>query len=265
MSGFELNHLINNNIKKSCYLSSTIVEYDLENAGTTAIKFVLGDVAYNKLMSIQDKRERKIELGMMRRNDPTLTSKMNEKILGWMNEFISVNKIQEKNFLATTPDSILLIGKVPTVTKFYDGVVNFRNKEKITYSSLFHIKNGHDKIILFDRYSRRIRIKGLGTEETTNQFPFVNKYLKNLLCVLDDSVSFGYTRTMRKLKLQKLAYFNSSNIEIFRSVTNENKFHYIINGEDVFSDTPIPESENCTLNINDNYMDIIFPLIKLMI
>lgn len=265
MSSFELQKLINNNIKKSCYLGSTIVEYDLENAHTTAIRFILGEDVYNRLMSIQDKNERKRTVGLMRRDDPSLTNKIMELVLRWMNEFISANRITEKNFLATTPDSLLIIGKVPTITKFHDGKVVFRNKDKVEYTSLFYIENGHDKIILFDRYSRRIRIKGLGSEDDTNKFPFVDKYLRNFLCVLEDSVSCGYTQMMKKLKIHKQNYFNSSNVDIFRSITNGNMFHYVVDGEDIFSETLMNEDENCVLNVNDNYIDIIYPLIRIMI
>lgn len=265
MAVFELTKLINNNIKKSCYLGSTIVEYDLENAHTTAIRFILGENEYARLMSIGDKAERKVEIGMMRKRNPELTKQITDLILKWMNEFIYLNKIQDKNFLATTPDSILIIGKVPTITKLHDGKVNFRNKEKIVYSSLFYIENGHKKMILFDRYSKRIRIKGLGTEEYTDTFPFINKYLRNLLCVLEDSVSLGYIKTMKKLKIQKQNYFNNSNVDIYRSISNKNMFHYIVDGEHIFSDSIIPEDEHCKLDVSDNYMDIVYPLIRVMI
>lgn len=265
MSAFQLNKLINNNIKKASIVASTIIEYDIEDAHATAIRFIMGEDVYNSLMSIPNKHDRKIQIGLMRRDNRELTGMITELILKWMNEFLAINKISERNFLATTPDSILLVGKVPTHTTLENGKVVFRNKEKITFSSLFLVENGQKKLILFDRMTKRIRIKGLGEETVTNQYHFVNKYLKNLLCVLDDSMSFGYIKTLKKLKTLKYNYIHSHDIEIYRSISHNNQFHYVVNGEDIFTDTPLEESETTKLIIADNYMDIIFPLIKSMI
>lgn len=262
---FELNKLINDNIKKSCYLSCIIEEYDIENAGATAIRFIIGEDEYHRLMSIEDKSERVREIGLLRRNNRHLTDSITQLTLSWMNEFIRVNKITERNFLASTPDSLLIMGKVPVKTVFEDGKVVFRNKEKVKYTSLFYLKNGHNKIILFDRYTKRIRIKGLGLESKTSEYPFINKYLKNFLSIIEDSISNGQIKTMKKIKTQKINYFNSSNPEIYRSITNENMYRYIIDGEEVYSDTLLEETKNCKLCVNDNYINFIYPLIRIFV
>ena len=60
------------------------------------------------------------------------------------------------NFLATTPDSILIKNQLAVKTKFGEAKnVLIRNKENISYSSLFVVDKLH--FILYDNMSKRLR------------------------------------------------------------------------------------------------------------
>jgi hypothetical protein len=252
-----LTKLLNNNITTNI-ISSNIIEYDLKAAHTSALYFIKGEEIYNKLMSLP-KAERNQKIGLMIKFDPTLRKKIDTMVLSWFNLFLKENNILECNFLATTPDSILIYNQIATKTTFFDGKVFFRNKEGICYTSLFVIDR---KFILFDRMSKRIRIKGLGIEEKTNTYPFVKYVLKDLCCILDDESTLGRMNCLKRLKLFRINYINNENIEIFRSIDDGNKLKYIVDGQPILSDVPLKESNTCILIKSDNYMNYVLPLIQ---
>ena len=70
----------------------------------------------------------------------------------------------------------------------------------------------------------------------TNKYVFVNSCLKDLCCILDDSITLGHINCLRKLKSFRHEYINSSNPEIYRSVDNHNKFKYIIDNQIEYGD-----------------------------
>lgn len=254
----ELEKLLNNRITTNL-VGSTITEYDLKSAHTTALYYLKGETIYNELSSTS-KTERNIRIGCMIRDDRQLRTDIDNLVLSWFNMFLKENKISKSNFLATTPDSILIKNQIPTKTTFNDGRVYFRNKEKISYTSLFIIDK--NKFILFDRMSKRIRIKGLGIEEKTDKYAFVSQFLKKLCCILDDSLAIGRIDCLRKLKQLRINYLTGSNKEIYRSVDDDNKYKYELKNEIVLSDVYLEETVDCKLIISDNYINYVLPLIR---
>lgn len=254
----KVNKLLVNNIITNI-TSSTIIEYDLKSAHTSALYFIKGEEIYNKLINMP-KLERNITIGKMIKEDRSLRTKIDDLVISWFNMFLSENKILGCNFLATTPDSILIKNQIAMKQSFMNGKVLFRNKEKIAYSSLFIVDKR--KFILFDRMTKRIRVKGLGTEDITNKYPFVNTSLRDLCCILDDSISLGHINCLRKLKSFRHEYINSTNPEIYRSVDNHNKFKYLIDNQIEYSDIYLKESDNCRLLKDDNYMNYVMPLMR---
>lgn len=254
-----LNKLLNNNITTNI-ISSNIIEYDLKSAHTTALYFIKGKDVYDKLIAMP-KLERNIQIGLMIKKEPELRKKIDDMVLSWFNMFLKENNIIDSNFLATTPDSLLINNQIALKTKFMENnIVWFRNKEGISYTSLFIVNK--QEFILFDRMTKRIRIKGLGIEEKTNTYMFVKKSLRDLCCILDDAQTIGRIKTLTKLKMFRISYINSDEIELFRSIEDDNKFKYIVDGKMVLSDVQLNEDNNCTLVKTDNYINYILPLIQ---
>lgn len=254
----QLSKLLNNNITSNI-VGSTITEYDLKSAHSTALYYIKGQSLYEEL-NLLPKKERNITIGCMIRDDKNLRKEIDELVLSWFNLFLDSNKISKTNFLATTPDSLLIKNQLATNTSFENGMVQFRNKEEISYSSLFIINK--QKFILFDRMSKRIRIKGLSIEEETNKYAFVQTFLKKLCCILDDSLALGRINCLRKLKQLRISYLENSNKEIYRSIDDGNNFKYDLKGDIVLSDVYLKETEDCKLIISDNYINYILPLIQ---
>lgn len=238
---------------------STITEYDLKHAHASALYFIKGETLYNELISLP-KLERNIKIGKLIAEDKSLRKQIDNMVISWFNMFLQENKILACNFIATTPDSILIKNQLATKQSFYDGKVLFRNKEKINYTSLFIINK--QKFILFDRISKRLRVKGLGTEEITDKYPFVNLCLRDLCCILEDKATLGRTNCLKKLKSFRIEYLNSENKNIYRSVDHHNQFKYNIDGNIEYSDIILKEDENCILLKDENYINYLMPLMR---
>lgn len=258
---FVLEKLLNDNINMNILLNTNITEWDLKAAHLTALYFIKGEEIYNKLSEL-DKETRNINIGKMIGKDHNLRKEIDKLVLSWFNEFLKVNKIEKNNFLATTPDSILIYNKLPIKTEFENGIVKFRNKEKVSYTSLFKLPNRY--LILFDIFSRRMRIKGLGTEEKTDQIEFVNKILKPLCHDLCKN-SLDNSKILYICKRYKEIYFGNKDNEIFRSVEDKNNFIYYLNDKIYESEAYLEERENFILDKSKNYLNIMLPLMRMFI
>lgn len=253
-----LTKLLNNNINNNI-IGSTITEYDLKAAHTTALFLITGDQElYDTLMDLP-KLERNIRIGKMIQANPSLRKQIDAKVLELFNEFLAANNILESNFLATTPDSILIANQIATTLRFHE-VAYFRNKEKISYSSLFYINR--NKFILFDRMTKRMRIKGCGDEDKTKNYPFVKRTLTDICCILDDSQAIGNINCLRRLKQVRINYIYTDDINIYRDITHDNMFKYMIDGKLEYSSVRLKEDNNCQLINQDNYINFILPLIQ---
>lgn len=257
----ELTKLINNNVSNTI-IGSNITEYDLKQAHPVVLSLLFPDnETYTSLLSLP-KSEYTYKIGNMIRANPNLRKQIDDKILELFNTFLKVNKISEINFLGSTPDSLLIANQIASVTCF-EKVAHFRTKEGISYTSLFYISK--TEYILFDRVTKRLRIKGVGQEEETNKYEFVRTILKKVCCIIDDSNNTDRIETLRRLKQLRILYLSSTNIEIYRDIKNKNMLKYYVDGRVVYSDVVLEESENCSLDKSANYINFILPLIQMCV
>lgn len=257
----ELTRLINNNVS-STIIGSNITEYDLKKAHPTVLSLLFpNDPLFTSLGSLP-KSEYTIKIGKLIKENSSLRKQIDNKILELFNRFLKANNISEMNFLGSTPDSLLISNQLASITTF-DKIVNFRCKEGISYTSLFYISK--TEYILFDRVTKRLRIKGIGQEEETNKYEFVRTILKKICCIIDDSNNVDRIETLRRLKQIRLLYLTSNNIEIYRDIKNKNMLKYCVDGRMIFSEIPLTENENCVLDKSCNYVNFILPLIQMCI
>ena len=257
----ELTRLINNNIS-STIIGSNITEYDLKKAHPTVLALLYpNDPLFNSLYLLP-KSEYTIKIGNMIKERPTLRKEIDSKILELFNRFLKDNNISNTNFLGSTPDSLLISNQIASVTVF-DNIAVFRCKEGISYTSLFYISK--TEYILFDRVTKRLRIKGVGQEEETNKYEFVRNILKKICCIIDDSVNVDRIETLRRLKQIRFQYLTSTNIDIFRDIKNKNMLKYIVDNRPIYSDVPLTELDNCVLDKSSNYVNFILPLIQMCV
>ena len=257
----ELTRLINNNVSNTI-IGSNITEYDLKRAHPTVLALLFpNDPLFTSLGSLP-KSEYTVKIGKLIKENPALRKQIDNKVLELFNRFLKANNISEMNFLGSTPDSLLIANQLASVTTF-DKIANFRCKEGISYTSLFYISK--TEYILFDRVTKRLRIKGIGQEEETNKYEFVRTILKKICCIIDDSNNVDRIETLRRLKQIRLLYLTSNNIEIYRDIKNKNMLKYCVDGRMIFSEIPLTENENCILDKSCNYVNFILPLIQMCI
>lgn len=235
----------------------TINEYDIKRAYTLAIKYVKGPELGKKIMSMP-KLEANAFIGKMMIEDKDLHKQLNDKVLQWINDFIESNRITESNYVETTKDSILFIGKIPTKLTFgADNDVHFINKDG-EYTSLYRVNN---KLILFDSMRNNIRIKGVNSS-IVELSPFVNLYLKPLLSAMETSSSIGLVKCMRSMEKYRIKYIDFETDEIYRELNNENKFAHNVDGEIVYLGSIL--NDDIVIK-HGNYNDYVLPIMRNLI
>lgn len=254
-----LEKLININPLFDTILGGTISEFDIKSAGATAIREIKGEEVYNSLMNY-DKKTRNVKIGLMMRDEPGLSDRVNKLMLDWLNLFIRENKIKNSNFVYTTRDSIVIYNKIPMKTKF--GNVVFRNKDGI-FSSMFRIRN---ITIFFDSMRGYIMVKGLG-DSISEKSDFINKYLVKILFMIEGLQNSNDIKIFNTLKYMRNLYMKSNNTAIYRDVLNDNKLGIRYNDELVYVENDLElenseDNENFTIAKDLNYINIILPIMR---
>lgn len=254
---FKLDKLLTENSLINCAIGATIAEYDVAAAAPTAVRYACGLPVYEELMKMS-KADRNIKTGLMQRDDPTLWPKIEAITLGWFNDFLEQNKIERQNFIETTRDSILVVGKIPTVLTLDEGFVKFRNKDG-AYTSYYRIDG---RKILFDSMSGSIRIKGV-SDEYVQASPFVNNILKQFLSALETSVIAGTGAILRTIEKTRKKYIESSDPNVYRDLNSRNLFQFMEDDQNIIeADMILDESK---LIKSGNYVNYILPLIKMVL
>lgn len=222
LSVHRLEKNITENKNISFVLGSTIKEYDIKSAGATALLFLLKDKElYEKLINMDDKKLRNVQIGNIQKKHPELTNQMNKLFLKWKNMFLEANRIRTSQFLYSNKDAITITNRVPSKRKFENDIVEFVNKEG-EFSSMYKI-NGFR--ILFDSMKFRIKIIGIN-DEIVEESEFANGYLKNVISSLEKVKSLGFQKTINLLIQQRESYIDSLDENLYRSLADNNKFVY---------------------------------------
>ena len=257
-----LEHLSSTNPAYECIVGSTVVEYDIRNAGATAIKHIKGEEIYNNLMTLS-KHDRVVKIGLMMRDEPGLSERVNKLMLEWLNFFIDGNKIKTANIVATTRDSIIIHKKIPTKLNFGD--VEFRNKDG-AFSSMY--RTGR-LTVFFDSMRDVMLVKGLKSEFDANLSPFFKVYLSKFLYKLETIFSKGDGELFVTLRNMRDRYIHSSDINIYRDVFNKDMIgiRFVSKPDDIIyledsSGLSDDESNDYIIAKEINYLNIVMPLMR---
>ena len=254
-----LEKLINVNKLYDTIVGGCIAEFDIVSAGATAIRTLKGDEIYHYLMKL-DKKTRNIKIGLMMKDEPGLSDKVNELMLKWLNMFISANKIKLANIIYTTRDSIVLYNKLAMKTVF--GHVEFRNKDGI-YSSMYRIKN---ITILFDSMGGRLTVKGI-PDTVVEKSDFLQKFLIKFLYIIESCQKGGDSKVFNNLRYMRETYLKSTTNSIYKDLMNENKLGIRYNGDLIYVDNDMDqdvteEDESFIIAKEINYINIVLPIMR---
>lgn len=254
-----LEKLIYNNPAFQIVIDGIISEFDIKSAGSTAMREIYGDELYNELMSM-DKLQRNIKIGLIMRDTPGLSEKVNSLMLKYLNKFIEINDIKQRNIIMTTRDSIVLYNKIPLKTTFNN--VEFRNKEGM-FSSFYRL--GSRLIFFFDSMRNDLIVKGV-SQEIVKESQFVNIFVKKYLFMFESMRNNGLSNTNSLLTKFRTDYIESKDINIYKELLNENSFAINIeNGgekELVYMKEAITGITKEDLSIESNYVNIMMPLMR---
>jgi len=256
-----LENLININHQYTTVIKSTIAEYDIKACGATAIKQIKGDEIYNKLMDMS-KHDRVVKIGLMMRDEPGLSEKIQKLRLEWLNTFIESNKIKPTNIIETTPDSLILHKKIPT--KLIFGDVEFRNKEG-TFSSMFRLGR---LSVFFDSMRGLMLVRGLTSQFDVNQSPLFKDFLTNYLYQFENLLGKDEDEMFAVLRNVRDNYLRSPEVGVYRDVMNKNKIGIRFKNkidEIVYldEDTGIEDNNSDYYIAKElNYINVIMPIMR---
>ena len=231
-----------------------IEEYDIVDAGATGLREIKGETYYQEELMTRKKEDRKIFIGLEQRKDRDLAKLLNAKMLEYLNEFIRLNDIKLSSIIHTTRDSIYLYKKIPKVTKFKH--VKFVNKDGI-FTSMY---TAGRLVIFYDSMRNKLIGKGL-SNAIIEESSFLNDYLKHFLRRAEHSQKTGLTNLNKLLFDMRQEYIHSSNMGIYKSLFNENKYLIDMGYEEVFIDggNDLPGIE---VSKDLNYKNIVMPIMR---
>lgn len=249
-----LTKVINNNIKNHI-INSNIIEYNIKRAYPTILKSIDKD-KYGYLLDLT-KDQYINEINEIFKLDRSIKSKIENETIKIFNDWLTRNKISQNNFLATTTDSIIIRDQIAPINDVDN--IFFRNKDKISYTSLFYIdKNTY---ILFDRITKKMKIQGLFKDPFINEYPFVKKILKDVCCICNEFTYENKIDCLRKLGKLRLKYITSEDKSIYADITHNGDYKYNIDGNFIYTADYYPNND-ANLVIDDNYVNFMLPLIQ---
>lgn len=252
---------IDKNLNIDCAINSIITEYDIKHAHPSALYFIYGEDKYKELLS-KGKEYYTVECGKMILADKTLYEKIDKLVLSWFNRFCSDNNIKNSNFISSTRDSILLLNKKPIHTVYDDGVVEFRNKDG-EFTTYLRFRNAKRELeILYDGMTNNIRIKGVNKELYSDAASFI-KLLKSCVAVLESADKLNTGSLIKKMNYIRQKYMTSTDVNLYKSIMDDNSFVYQLNGERVLSSGLIPGHDD-ELVRSDNFVNFFIPILKLV-
>lgn len=228
----------------------SITEWDIKSAGLSVLKFkkLLPDELLEELTNM-DKHERTVKEGLLQKQRPKLAEEIIETLSQARQAFVLINSIKPENILSIKKDALFLINENPknNIIKEY---FNFRKKS--VYTS--YILLGDKKEFYYNSNINILDIKGFNNEGSEKQQEYLWRDIKNLLKSWEknpDSINFELLKSYRSKYLNR-----ELPLETYREVETG----YFRAGEYLFNN--INETMRNNIDISQNYLNIIFPLIQ---
>lgn len=228
-----------------------IREYDMSEAGYSLLREFnyLSEEQSNILNSLPTKMDRTIMIGKFLKNNKVLSENLMNAFTIARKSFIENNNLDDNDILEIKKDALFVINKICKELEF-GKYINFKMKNKYTsYYNLGKIK------IYYNSSNNKIDIKGY------NQY----NPLFNYLIPIFKAYEFNRNILFKLLKNLRTDYINRKlPIECYREINSLSLYNtsYKICKNTIYSDNPLDIN---ILDISYNYMNIIYPIIKILI
>lgn len=149
-------------------INATIAELDIKKASVN-VWFQHGAIdeeTYNKLCSM-DRQQRQVTTGLMRRDNPELTTVLKENIPKYIEKLKLANGIDDSSVLKVVNDALWLINVIPTYLHF--GRVEFVVKS--VYDVYYKYRNYEFFLVSF---TQELVTKGVPHEYVDNKSPMLD-------------------------------------------------------------------------------------------
>lgn len=253
---------INPNIE---FLSnSTIVEYDMKDAGFSLIK-KYDMLPKEKIKELEDLGNKKNEfdkkywkhkkdeaIGKLQRKDRSLSDKLKVAFEIERESFIKKNDLSEDQIISIKKDAFFLNVKGKKIDGKIDEYINFRKKNE--YTSYLYIK----PIEIYFNYEKGMDIKGIGDDQYNLHKDYMIKFINRVLHEYETRDITSVLYTIRTF----IDQYKSLSLDsgYYREFNASSKFVYL-DGE--MSEIEYREDKE-ELNIMHNYNITIELLMKIM-
>lgn len=230
----------------------SITEWDISSAGLSVLKFrkLLPEEELDKL-SKMEKHTRTVYEGNLQKENPALAEAIVNTLSKVRQAFVVANNIPPEKILSIKKDAIFLINFTPEVTTIKDYFV-FRKKG--TYTSFIQIEK---KEFYYNSGTDVLDVKGISKEGVIAQREYL---LKDIAKILKSSEKVDMTSLYSLLKSYRRNYLTKElPVEYYRELDSGlyRMGRYTIQN--------ISEAEKEHLDITQNYMSYILPMIQTLL
>lgn len=228
-----------------------ITEWDIKSAGLSVIKFkkLLPDSEISKLENMS-KTMRTIREGLFQKEFPFIAESIVKTLEDVRQAFVFLNNIYEEDVLSIKKDAIFVLNKIPNTTIIKD---YFTFRPKGVYTS-FILLNKNEFLLSTDG---SLEVKGISSESISFQKNFLLKditYLLKMAEKVDKQQMFTILKNYRRkylnieLPIETYRELDTGMFRVGEYLTNE-----------------IDSSLKSNMDISQNYMNYILPLISMLL
>ncbi len=249
--------------KDLLYINNTyITEYDIKSAGFSIIKeYKLLDEKEIKYIETLEKQAQKIYIGRLMLKVENLSQTIDDKLKELRNEFYIQNKLEDEDILTIKRDAIFIIRKKVDILKFgkylefipkniFTSYVNLNGNE-------FYYSSFTDELV-FKKLTSRDRIE-IGISKISLKDDTILRDIKKILKIsenLSRDQIFNYLKKYREDYLSK-----KLPLDTYRNIFS-GCYDILLDNEEYYSIEMLDEDFNEEIDISQNYMNFILPLIQ---
>lgn len=250
MEKLERQNFLNKDI---LYLKNvSITEWDMHSAVLSIMKqhkLIPENIAEE--LSKLPKLDRNIRIGKLQIGNDKLKDEINKLLKEYIRTFAKINKIDLGNILSIKKDALFIVNQYPTQTKF--GEIEFVAKH--TYTSYIYLNK---KEFYYNSLLNEIDVKGINDELIEK----CHGIISDIKSLLNKSESLPIEDFFKVIQKYRSDYLNRKlPIESYRSLAT-GLFKTNSRREFEFDQLDDNDENKKILNISDNYIGYILPLIQ---
>ena len=242
-------NFINDNIP--FLFNKEIIEYDMKDAGFSLTQeFNLLDKDKINYLSKLKKDKRKIEMGLIERNDKEYRDSKKEAFKLARQYFFEANNLEVNDIISIKKDAIFTTATCTTRT--FGNFINFRPKN--FYTSYIHL----GKNLEFYYSPDKLDIKGISDDVLLKHNDYMIKFLKLYFRKMETEDNATVIEFMKRF----ISRYKRYELEVGYYRTFDHKSIYkLINDSDIFDEYWEEQKED--LDISYNYFNILIKLIQI--